>query len=125
MREAIKEQLNKYRSGGAAKLAKGRQIPKSGPGKHGSRGGREKSVYTTDVYFETVFRENTLNFRGSLRSPASFQSFPFLLSLDKYKKISWLPFGLFLFFFPWTNMKKFRGSLRSPERDFGWEGEGY
>jgi len=29
----------------------------------------EKSAYTTGVYFGTVFRPNTPNFRGSLRSP--------------------------------------------------------
>jgi len=32
---------------------------------------REKSAYTTGVYFGTVFPSNTPNFRGSLRSPES------------------------------------------------------
>jgi len=49
---------------------------------------REKSAYTTDVYFGTVFRPNTPNFGGSLRSPVSFRSLSCLLSLARYGK-SW------------------------------------
>jgi len=49
---------------------------------------REKSAYTTDVYFGAVFRPNTPNFCGSLRSPVSFQSFSSILSLAKYGKFS-------------------------------------
>jgi len=51
---------------------------------------KSQRTYTTDVYFGTVFRPNTPNFRGSLRSPASFRSFSSLLSLAKYGKISTL-----------------------------------
>jgi len=35
-----------------------------------------------------------------------------------------LPLSLFLPFIPWPNMENFRASLRSPERDVGWDGGG-
>jgi len=43
------------------------RIQRGGPG--GLRPSREKSAYTTGVYFGRVFRQNTPNFCGSLRSP--------------------------------------------------------
>jgi len=53
--------------------------------KHGSRGGarpsREKSAYTTGVYFGTVFRPNTPNFGPSAMSSSSRSSSEYTITI--------------------------------------------
>jgi len=49
--------------------------PEGGAG--GARPSREKSAYLCGVHFGTVFRPNTPNFRGSLRSPNRARGGPY------------------------------------------------